>query len=128
MKQRCFNTNSKKYPLYGGRGITMCEEWRNDFAAFYAYMGDPPPSTTIDRIDTNKGYEPGNVRWATPKQQANNLRCNVRIALGNKTHTMSEWADLFGCSRDAVKLRLRRGQTIEQVANAFGFQAQQGDT
>jgi hypothetical protein len=74
-RMRCFNKNSESYPLYGGRGITMCEEWRSNFAAFLAHIGPKPSSKhSIDRIDTNGHYEPGNVRWATAKQQAANRR------------------------------------------------------
>ena len=75
MKTRCFNTANRNYEFYGGRGITVCPEWANDFAAFAAYVGDPPEGKTLDRFPNNDGnYEPGNVRWARPEQQANNRR------------------------------------------------------
>lgn len=73
-KGRCTNPNKIEFPEYGGRGITMCEEWLNSFAAFYAHIGPKPPNTSLDRIDNSKGYEPGNVRWATATEQANNRR------------------------------------------------------
>jgi len=73
-KQRCTNPKDTNYPLYGGRGIQMCEEWMDSFPDFYAHIGPRPQGHSLDRIDVNGNYEPGNVRWATAKDQANNRR------------------------------------------------------
>lgn len=80
IKRRCYNRNEKAYPFYGGRGIKMCERWRNDFAAFLSDMGPRPSDKhSIDRFPNHKGdYEPSNCRWATFEQQMNN-RQNNRI-------------------------------------------------
>jgi hypothetical protein len=74
-KDRCYNVNTVNYSEYGGRGIRMCEQWANDFAAFYAHIGPKPsPAHQLDRIQNDGHYEPGNVRWVTAQESANNRR------------------------------------------------------
>jgi hypothetical protein len=79
LKQRCLNPNDKAYAYYGGREppelpITVCEEWQHNFQNFHREAGDPPPGKSLDRIDNDRGYEPGNIRWATPAVQRANQR------------------------------------------------------
>jgi len=82
IKARCFNKNCKDYKYYGGRGITMYEPWINDFAAFYKHIGAKPSNKhTVDRIDNNGNYEPGNVRWATMATQNRNKRTQAQTII-----------------------------------------------
>lgn len=85
MRKRCLDPSNRQYPDYGGRGITVCDEWKNSFENFLAYMGEKPEkSYSLDRIDNNRGYEPGNVRWASKETQSRNRRAFVMIP-GTKT-------------------------------------------
>ena len=79
MNYRCHNPKAYGYKDYGGRGITVCDRWRNDLNAFAEDMGERPKGLTIDRIDNDKGYSPDNCRWATWKQQGNNKRSSLEV-------------------------------------------------
>lgn len=94
--RRCYGTRTKSYKNYGGRGISVCSEWR-DYETFkkWAISTGYKENLTIDRIDVNGDYEPSNCRWATVKQQANNRRSNHLVKYNGEMHTVSEWADIL---------------------------------
>lgn len=111
MTQRCGNPNDRHYADYGGRGIAVCAEWL-EFSKFYEYVGDQPPNMTLDRIDNDRGYEPGNVRWVTRKVQSRNTRVTTMLAFGGRTQSLDDWADELGVSRERIRGRLRRGWDV----------------
>ena len=116
MKGRCYDVNDQCYGTYGGRGITVCDSWKNDFAAFYADMGDPPSDKhSIDRRDNDGNYEPGNCRWATPKEQANNRRSNIMLTLDGTTRTAEEWSAIVGINAATIRQRKKRGWSDKDV-------------
>lgn len=103
MLDRCRNPRHKQYKDYGGRGITVCDEWRH-FINFFADMGRRPTSKhTLDRINNNGNYEPNNCRWATRQQQNNNTRRCIMVTIRGETHSIADWARLMGCSSKAAK-------------------------
>lgn len=111
MKNRCFNKNEPHYEDYGGRGITVCERWRDSFPDFLADMG-PRPSNRheLDRHPNNDGnYEPGNCRWAIRKQQARNRRSNRFVTIGGVAKTLAEWSELSGLSIGTISRRVELG-------------------
>lgn len=108
--KRCTNPNTIGWELYGGRGIKICESWRHDFIAFYNHIGTRPSKKhSIDRIDNDGDYEPGNVRWATKQEQANNRRTNHYVTLRGNTLTISEWAKFTNVKRTTIHQRLKYG-------------------
>jgi hypothetical protein len=114
--QRCTNPNNTSFHNYGARGITICSEWRNDFMAFFNYIGPKPSKNhSVDRINNNSGYKPGNVRWATQTQQANNSRHNRKITVSNVTLTVAEWARFVGINQATLWYRILAGWPKEKA-------------
>lgn len=115
MRSRCHNPANKNYDRYGGRGIAICKEW-DSFETFYQDVGQrPTPKHTIERIDNDGNYEPGNVRWATRKEQARNTRRNCMIAFNNVTQSIPDWAETIGISGGALHQRLSSGWSVERA-------------
>lgn len=116
MKQRCTNPKKRDFKHYGGRGITVCSEWLASFMAFYAHIGPRPSDKhSLDRIDVNRGYEPGNVRWVTHQQQVENTRVVRLVTINGETRTVSAWERLMGLSRGQVRMREKSGWSIEDA-------------
>ena len=109
MRRRCYEPGHKSYPDYGGRGIKVCPEWRHDFEEFYLYVGKmPTPEHSLDRIDNNGNYEPGNVRWATATEQRRNRRNANMVTFNGETKCMAAWAESLGVHRATLEGRLKR--------------------
>lgn len=111
--ERCHDPNNADFHTYGARGIAVCEEWRRDFGAFLAHIGPrPSPGHSIDRIDNARGYEPGNVRWATPREQARNTRRNHLVTIGGETHPLCVWLERYGTNRKRYCMRISLGWSV----------------
>lgn len=122
MKQRCFDRNVKTYHMYGGRGISVCSEWKDNFPSFEKWALDngydeslPRGQCTIDRIDVNGDYCPENCRIATQKQQSNNRRNNHTVTYRGETHTLSEWSQIVGIKQSILGARLSYGWKLDRV-------------
>jgi lambda repressor-like predicted transcriptional regulator len=116
MKARCHNPNVKSYQEYGARGVSVCQRWRASFAAFLEDMGEKPsPQHTLDRRENTKGYEPGNVRWATQREQQQNKTNNVLLTHNGQTKVLTEWARQAGVSLSTLKERLARGWPLSEA-------------
>lgn len=116
MKERCSNPNVKNYSSYGGRGITVCDEW-SDFIPFYqwAMNNGYTDELTIDRVDNDGNYEVGNCKWSTYKEQANNKRNNFCCEYQGETKTISQWSEIIGISPSILLWRVRKGWGIEKA-------------
>lgn len=113
--QRCCNPNYHSFDRYGGRGITLSDEWK-DFATFVRDMGEcPSTDMSIDRIDNDRGYERGNCRWATRSQQQRNRRTNRVIAHAGHSKTLAEWSESLGIKYSTLCARIRRGWNTERA-------------
>lgn len=111
MKNRCTNPRNRAWRLYGGRGIKVCDRWMASFLDFISDVGERPPGTTLDRIDNDGNYEPGNVRWATSKQQSGNRRNHAGEANGFAKLT----------TRQVLEIRRRYAAGARQTALAAEF-------
>lgn len=116
--QRCTNEAHPYYSYYGGRGIKVCDDWRDSFESFFNAVGRrPSPYHEIDRINNEGNYEPGNVRWATGKENSRNTRRNRFVVVNGKRVTYAELYDMFpSLGKDCIRYRLRAGWSIQQIA------------
>lgn len=112
IKKRCFNKKCKDYKNYGGRGITICDEWKNDFMSFYNWAMDNgyQDNLTIDRINNDGNYEPNNCKWSTRLEQNNNKRNIILIfeKETNKIYTISQLCNKLNISYECLYARIQR--------------------
>ena len=110
MKKRCLNNNRRDFKYYGGRGIKVCDEWKENFKCFYewAMSSGYADNLTLDRIDANGNYKPSNCRWVTMKEQCENRKSNRLISAFGETHTISQWAQKTGLKFTTIKGRIDR--------------------
>lgn len=121
MLRRCFDPRIRNFANYGGRGITVCQRWRDSFECFFEDMGTSPKGMSLDRINNLGNYEPGNCRWATRIQQQNNTRYNVLIEFSGKTKTQSQWAREFGIDHKRISARIHSGwDPIRAISQPIG--------
>lgn len=124
MKGRCSNPKNEDYPRYGGRGISVCDRWKESFSDFYADMGDPPTkSHTLDRVNNELGYSPENCRWATRKEQNRNTRRNHWVEWRGESKTLAEWGEdprliELGITKFYLCTRIWSGWTVERAMTA----------
>lgn len=110
MKKRCLNPNATAYKNYGGRGVTVCDRWRNSFENFLRDMGGKPEGMGIERCDNEKEYSPENCTWATAREQNNNKRNNRHIIIYGVTYTIANASRQFNIPKDTLLYRINRGR------------------
>ena len=117
MKKRCYLKTHHAYKYYGGRGITICEEWKNDFMSFYNWSiaNGYKENLTLDRIDVNGNYEPNNCRWVGWEVQQNNRRDNIHIKYNGETKTIYEWSEILNIKYCTLWWRIKNGWSIEEA-------------
>lgn len=111
MKERCFSKNHKSYRNYGGRGITVCEEWKDSYDSFkdWALSNGYKEKLTLDRVDNNGNYSPENCRWTTYSEQNRNTRTTVKITVDGETKSLSDWCEINGINYNTAHTRIARG-------------------
>lgn len=117
MKRRCYNPNHDSYIRYGGRGIEICDAWINDFHSFvkWSFENGYDDNLTLDRIDVNKNYEPGNCQWITSGEQQRNRRDTVYLTINGVTKPTAEWSEISGISSDILRHRKLMGWTEDRM-------------
>jgi hypothetical protein len=116
MKGRCFDPNNISYKNYGARGVTVCDQWLNDYPAFLKEIGRRPSKNhSVDRINNNGNYEPGNVRWATRKEQRRNSDRIHPVTINGITKIICDWAAVSGVPEESISARIRHGWEYERA-------------
>ena len=115
--QRCYNPKAKNYHNYGGRGITMFDEWRNSFSAFekFCLTNGWKQGLQIDRIDNENGYFPNNIQFVTCAENLRNKRSNHLITYNGETHCLTDWSNILGIVDSTLQRRLTSGWSVEDA-------------
>ena len=123
MKGRCCSPKNTSYPNYGGRGIKICDEWKDSFTSFYewAMSNGYSEGLSIDRIDNDGNYEPSNCRWATNKEQGANKRNNIVVTYNGETHIIAEWARITGIKAHTLRKRYKEGYRGEKLFSKYNL-------
>lgn len=119
MRQRCRLPSHIQFADYGGRGIRVCEEWDRSFPTFLRDMGLCPPGQSIDRLENDGNYEPGNCRWATRVEQNNNQRRNIAVEHGGRVQTIAQWSRELGLRYATLHRRI----VIKGESSAVAFRS-----
>jgi len=116
MRARCMLPNSKSFPKYGAKGITVCDRWKDSFENFLSDMGEcPSPSMTVERLNNSLGYSPDNCKWATRTEQNRNTSSNRMLTFRGETHCVSEWAEILNIKYRTIMTRLNKGMSAEEA-------------
>ena len=116
MKQRCYDPNATRFKNWGGRGIKVCDRWKNSFENFYEDMGEKPKGHSLDRIDNDGDYTPENCQWASTLEQGRNSRKNRLITHDGLTLSLAEWSEKTGLNRTTISERIdSRGWSVEEA-------------
>lgn len=112
MRRRCLNPADPSFKHYGGRGIVVCDRWKDSFAEFLADMGDPPAGMTIERVDNDGPYAPDNCRWATRKEQMRNYSRNRWVTINGETLLLDDWAKRTGLDHTTIRRLILAGRPV----------------
>lgn len=118
MVQRCYRKEHKAYASYGGRGITVCQEWLDAPQAFYDWVesvGGRPKGYTLDRVDNSKGYSPDNCKFVSIHDQSRNKRSNIKLTHNGVTKCLTDWALEYGVNNETARQRYHKGYTFEEI-------------
>jgi len=124
MRQRCYNSNHPQYNDYGGRGIFVCEEWKDSFINFYNDMGDKPEGYSIERINNDDGYLPTNCEWVTRRKQQSNKRNTRRVSINEKEYTLRELSEEYELDYLLLKNRYYRGLRGDKLIKPVNINCQ----
>lgn len=115
MLDRCYYEHNVGFEHYGGRGISVCDKWKDDFSKFLADMGKCPPGYSLERIDVNGNYEPCNCKWIPLSDQQKNMRKTVRIEWNGEVKILADWSKLTGIDHTTIQRSIKRGLTLGEI-------------